>query len=106
MNYLRQFLIILAVTLIAELLGMLLPLPVPSSVYGILILLLLLLSGALRVEQVKDVSSFLIEIMPVMFIPAAAGLMESFGLLMPALPAYIVITVVSTAAVMAVCMVS
>ena len=53
-------------------------------------------------EQVKTVSSFLIEIMPVMFVPAAAGLMLSYHLLAPSIAAYAVITIVSTISVMVV----
>ena len=102
MNILRQFSIILLISLVGEALSFLIPLPIPASIYGILLLFLLLCTGALRVQSVKEVSSFLIAIMPVMFIPAGVGLMESFGLLLPALPAYAVITLVSTLAVMAV----
>lgn len=102
MKLLRQFSIIVLISLIGETLSQIIPLPIPASIYGILLLFLLLCTGALRPEAVKDVSSFLIEIMPVMFIPAGVGLMESAGLLLPALPAYIVITLVSTIAVMAV----
>ena len=102
MNILFQFSIILLISLAGEALSFLIPLPIPASIYGILLLFLLLCTGALRVESVKEVSSFLIAIMPVMFIPAGVGLMESFGLLLPALPAYAVITLVSTLAVRAV----
>ena len=102
MNILRQFSIILLISLVGEALSFLIPLPIPASIYGILLLFLLLCTGALRVESVKEVSSFLIAIMPIMFIPAGVGLLESFGLLLPALPAYAVITLVSTLAVMAV----
>ena len=102
MNILRQFSIILIISLIGEALSFLIPLPIPASIYGIALLFLLLCTGALRVESVRTVSSFLIAIMPVMFIPAGVGLMESFGLLLPALPAYIFITLFSTLAVMAV----
>ena len=102
MYYLRQFFIILAISLIGETLSFLIPLPIPASIYGILILLALLISGRLRLESVKDVSSFLITIMPVMFIPAAVGLMDSFSLLAGNLVAYVVILFVSTVAVMAV----
>ena len=102
MNILFQFSIILLISLVGEALSFLIPLPIPASIYGIALLFLLLCTGALRVESVKEVSSFLIAIMPVMFIPAGVGLMESFGLLLPALPAYAVITLVSTLAVMAV----
>lgn len=102
MKYLKQFSIIALIALAGETFNHLLPLPIPASIYGIVILLILLMSGMLKVDQVKDVSSFLIEIMPVMFIPAAVGLLESFGLLMPSLAAYAVIIFVSTVAVMAV----
>ena len=54
------------------------------------------------VSAVKDVSTFLLEIMPMLFIPAAAGLLEAWGILEPNLAAYIVITLVTTVAVMAV----
>lgn len=100
MKYLRQFFIILLISLIGEALHALLPLPVPASIYGIVILFVCLLSGLIRLEAVKEVSGFLIEIMPVMFIPAGVGLMESFGLLLPSLGAYAVIMVASTFAVM------
>lgn len=102
MHYLRQFMIISLISLVGEWLSFLIPLPIPASIYGIAILLLLLISGRLQVDEVKDVSSFLIAIMPVMFIPAAVGLMDSFSLLSDALIAYAVILVVSTVEVMAV----
>ena len=102
MKILRQFSIILLLSLVGEALSFLIPLPIPASIYGIVLLFLLLCTGALRVESIQSVSSFLIAVMPIMFIPAGVGLMTSFGLLLPALPAYVVITLVSTIAVMAV----
>ena len=102
MKFIRQFAIILAISLAGEALSFFLPLPVPAGIYGILLLLLLLTTGILKIGQIKEVSSFLIEIMPVMFIPAAAGLMQSYHLLAPSLAAYAVIIVVSTIAVMVV----
>lgn len=102
MRYLRQFSIILLFSLAGEALHALLPLPVPASIYGIVLLLACLMAGIVRVDAIREVSSFLIEIMPVMFIPAAVGLMESFGLLLPSLGAYLAIMAVSTFAVMAV----
>ena len=102
MRYLRQFSIILLFSLAGEALHALLPLPVPASIYGIVLLLACLMAGVVRVDAIREVSSFLIEIMPVMFLPAAVGLMESFGLLLPSLGAYLAIMAVSTFAVMAV----
>lgn len=102
MKLLKQFMIILSVALTGEMFSALIPLPIPASIYGVILMLALLISGLLNVEQVKTVSSFLIEIMPVMFVPAAAGLMQSYHLLAPSIAAYAVITIVSTIAVMAV----
>lgn len=100
MKYLRQFSIIALISLIGECLNHMIPLPIPASIYGIVILFTLLVSGVIKVSQIKEVSSFLIEIMTVIFLVPAVGLMESFSLLRPYLSAYVVIIVVSTAAVM------
>lgn len=102
MTYIRQFCIILLISLLGEIFNALLPFPIPAGIYGIVILFALLCLGIVRVEAVKDVSSFLIQIMQLMFIPAAAGLVDSFSLLRPFLGAYAVIIIVSTVAVMAV----
>lgn len=100
MQFLKQFMIICLIALIGEALSFLIPLPIPASIYGIMILFFLLASGLLKVESVKSVSTFLIAIMPVMFIPATVGLMDSFSLLAGSLAAYITILIVSTFVVM------
>lgn len=102
MRYLKQFSIILFISALGELLNYFLPLPVPASVYGMVLMLGALLSGILRVEQVHDAAAFLIEIMPVMFIPAGVGLLESWDVLAPIWLPVVVITVVTTVLVMAV----
>lgn len=102
MKYLRQFCIILIISFVGDLLHSVLPLPVPGSIYGILLLFALLKSGLLPLEAVKDTGKFLIEIMPVMFIPAAVGLVESWGVIGKSLGVYALVTVVSTILVMAV----
>lgn len=87
MKYIKQFGIILAVTCVGELLKYFIPLPIPGSIYGLVLLFLLLTFKVIRLEQVKEAGGFLIEIMPLMFIPAAAGLVTSWeqisGLLIP-----------------------
>lgn len=100
MKFLRQFLIIASISFAGEVLKYLIPLSIPASVYGLVILLVLLLTGVLKVEQVKEAADFLVEIMPVMFIPAAVGLLDSWGVLQPILLPVTVITVVTTVAVM------
>lgn len=102
LHYLKQFTIIVFISLLGEILSFFIPLPIPASIYGIAIMLALLMSGRLKAEAVKDASAFLIAVMPAMFIPSTVGLMDSFLLLQGSLAAYAVILVVSTVAVMAV----
>ena len=100
MKYLKQFLIILVISLIGELLNKLLPLPVPASIYGMVILFIGLLSGVIKLSSVKEAGSFLIEIMPVMFIPAGVGLMSSWLNLKPIIIPVSIITVAAIFTVM------
>jgi Putative effector of murein hydrolase LrgA len=100
MKYLKQFLIILVISLIGELLNKLLPLPVPASIYGMVILFIGLLSGVIKLSSVKEAGSFLIEIMPVMFIPAGVGLMSSWLNLKPIIIPVCIITVATIFTVM------
>lgn len=102
MKFLKQFGIILCISFIGEILHEVLPLPVPASIYGIVLLFLGLELKVISVSSVKEASSFLIEIMPVMFIPAAAGLIDSWQFMKAAWIPYAVITAVSTVVVMAV----
>ena len=102
MKYLKQMLIILSVSMMGELLHELLPLPVPASIYGIVGMFILLFTGLLKVDHVRETSAFLIEIMPVMFIPAAVGLINSWDVLKSSWLSYLTVTLVSTVAVMAV----
>lgn len=102
MKFLRQFMIILLLSFLGEVLKMFIPLPIPTSVYGLVLMLVCLMTGVLKTSQVKDAAFFLIEIMPVMFIPAAAGLIDSWKVLQPLLLPILVITVVITIFVMVV----
>lgn len=102
MRYLFQFGRILAFCFIGEVLHAVLPLPVPASVYGLLLLLLALCSGIVRPEQVRETGLFLTGIFPLLFVPAAAGVMELWAelgvMLLPAVIAIVPVTVLVFAA--------
>lgn len=102
MKYLRQFCIILFISLLGEILHTLIPLPIPASVYGLILMLLSLCTGILKLSQIEETADFLIEIMPVMFIPAAVGLLESWPALQPVWLPFLTITLLTTVIVMAV----
>ena len=102
MKYVRQFMLILMISFCGELLKCLLPLPIPASVYGFVLLFAGLMTGMIKLDMVKDAAKFLIEIMPLMFIPAGVGLMSSFSVLRPVLVPVCVITLVTVVTVMVV----
>ena len=102
MKYIREFGIIIVISLIGELLNYLIPLPIPSSIYGLVIMFLCLHFKIVKVADVKKTAVFLIEIMPLMFSPAAVGIIESWDIIKPNVIAYAIITIVSTVLVMAV----
>ena len=102
MKYLKQFGIIVIISFIGELFHYLIPLPIPASIYGIVLLLLCLEFKIIPLKAVKDTGKLLIEIMPIMFIPAAAGIINVWNIIKPSWAQYLTIMVVSTILVMGV----
>ena len=102
MGHLKGISIIFGITMAGEFLNFLLPLPVPAGVYGLFILLILLCAGAVKEAEVSGVGDFFLDTMPLMFIPAGAGLMNSVDEAKAILVPLTVISVVSTLFVMAV----
>lgn len=102
MKHIFRLAVILAVSLLGELLNALIPLPIPGSIYGLVLMLIGLCTGLIPLEKVQTTGRFLIDIMPVMFIPAAAGLIDSWSAVRPMLVPALVIMVVSTFVVMGV----
>ncbi len=102
MKYLSQITIIAAVSFIGELLAYLVPLPVPGSIYGLVIMLFLLLSGIVKLGQVKSTGDFLITLMPVMFVGPTVGLMDKFEACRDFIVPILICVTIGTVAVMAV----
>ena len=96
-KYLFQFARILVFCFLGEILHAVLPLPLPSSIYGLILLLLALRLKVIRMEDVKEVGLFLTGIFPLLFVPAAAGVMELWAemgsMLLPILLAIFPVTV-------------
>lgn len=96
-KYLFQFTRILAFCFLGEILHAVLPLPIPASIYGLILLLLALRLKVVRLEDVKEVGLFLTGIFPLLFVPAAAGVMELWAemgsMLLPILLAIFPVTV-------------
>lgn len=100
MKFMKQFGIILFITFLGEVLKAVIPLPIPASIYGLMLMLIALMTGIVKTEDVKQAGRFLIEVMPMMFIPAAVGIIAAWPVLEPILGSVVIITIVSTVLVM------
>jgi len=102
MKYLHQALIIIAVTFFSEILKVILPFPFPASIYGLILMLILLILKVIRLPQVKAVSDWLLSLMPVMFVGPTVALIVTFDEYKSFLLPLLIVATVTTVIVMAV----
>lgn len=102
MKYLKQLAIILAFSWSGELLNAWIPLPVPAAIYGMVLLLACLWGKLLKVEDVKEAGSFLVSLLPVLFVVPAVGLLGCWDLIRENLLPIVLILIVSTVVTFAV----
>lgn len=102
MKYIKQFAVIALMTFLGEVLNLVLPLPVPASIYGMILLFLSLQTGILKLSQIEDAADFMLGVMPIFFISPTVSLMSSIGVIKDSLLGVVVTCVVSTAVMMVV----
>ena len=101
MKYMKQIGLIATISFISELLHYFLPLPIPASVYGMVILFVSLCLGIIKLPQVEDVADWMLSIMPIFFIAPSVGLINSFDSIKGQVLALVTICFVSTVVVTA-----
>ena len=102
MNYIKQILIILAFSMVGEVLQRVIPLPVPAAIYGFILLFLALCTGLLKEGHIAETADFLIRIMSVLFVAPAVNLLSYFDLIAANWVSIVTIILVSTFCVFAV----
>lgn len=102
MKYLNQFLIIMSISFLGELLNQVIPLPVPASIYGLILMLIALSTKIIPLEKVETVGNFMLDIMPIMFIPGGVGLLTAWDSMQKMIIPFTVITILTTVIVMVV----
>ena len=102
MKYFKQFGIIAGVSFAGELLYALLPFPIPASVYGLVLMTILLLTKVIKLDMVEETADFLISVMAIFFVPSSVGLMNSFDVMKGSILQLFFMCVVSTIVVTAV----
>ena len=93
-KYIKQICIILTICFIAELMEYFIPLPVAASIYGLVLMLLALVTKLIPLKEVEDVADFLTANMAILFIPPTVGIMASVEEMKKMLLPLVVISVV------------
>ncbi|MCW0481733.1 CidA/LrgA family protein [Gaoshiqia sediminis] len=78
MKIFKQLLVILGLSFGGELLSNLFNLPIPGSITGMILLLILLLMGVIKERHIAETSDFLLGNMGFFFIPAGVGILVSY----------------------------
>lgn len=96
MSIIMQVGIIFGLCFIGNVVASIMPIPIPGSIIGMGLMLILLGTKFLKVKQVEDVSGFLLRNMAFFFIPAGVSIMESFSVIKDKIGVLLLICVLTT----------
>lgn len=100
MKYVKQLMIILIFSFIGDILNHIIPLPIPASIYGMVLLFIALSTKIIKLDQVETTAEFLLSIMLIFFVPASVGIMDTFFAYKSSMLSIIIIVIISTIIVM------
>ncbi|WP_140456781.1 CidA/LrgA family protein [Priestia megaterium] len=96
-----QIAILYAFSMIGEAVHHMLHLPIPGSIIGLILMLICLMCKIVPIKAIEDGASFLLSFLPLLFIPAMAGVMNYPSLLSSSGAVLFLIIVLSTIVTMA-----
>jgi holin-like protein len=96
MKYIRQFAIIMLFSFLGEICHLVIPLPIPASIYGMVLLFICLALKVLTVEAIKETGTFLVGLLPLLFVVPTVGLMGYWELIQGNLLQIAIVIVVTT----------
>lgn len=96
MKQLKQLLIIILFTLLGTFIANLIPINIPGSVVGLVMLYVALEIKLIKLDQIKETGDWLKNNMAFLFVPLSVGLMNDFGILKANLLNLTIIMIVST----------
>lgn len=102
MKYIKQIMIIMLFSFIGEVLNYYIPLSIPASIYGMVLLFIALKINIVKIEQIEETAEYLLSIMLIFFIPASVGIMDTFFEYKQSMLPIIVIVFISTILVISV----
>ncbi|MGS4344740.1 CidA/LrgA family protein [Myroides odoratus] len=96
MNVVKQVAVIFGCLAFGELIIYLTDIKLPSSIIGLITLWILLQTKVVRVQQIQDISGFLMRNMGIFFVPPCVAMLNYFDLLQASFVPLIVATLLST----------
>ena len=102
LKYIKQICIILGICLLAELMEYFIPLPIAASIYGLVLMLIALMTKIVPLKEVEDVADFLTGNIAILFIPPTVGIMASVEEIKQILIPLLVICISTTLLIMGV----
>lgn len=85
MKHVKQFLLILTFSAMGEVLHSWIPLPIPASVYGLVLLFLSLQFRLVKAEAIQETGDWMISLMPVFFVAPGVNILACWDILAPKL---------------------
>ena len=101
MKLFRESIIIIGIYLLGQVVSNVLSLPVPGNILGMLILLVLLFTKVIKLEQIETISNFFLDHLAFFFIPAGVGLMNSAGIIKDSWLRLIFVCIITTIIIIA-----
>ena len=102
MKLLREMLLVLAIYFVGDFISKGLHLPLPGNILGMIILLILLCTKIVKVENVDNISTFLLDHLAFLFIPAGVGVLNAMNVLNGNITKLLIVVITSTMVIMAV----
>ena len=102
MKFVKQFFLIALFSMVGELLNYFIPLPIPASIYGLVLMFFALHFKICPVSAVKETGDFLLGVMPIFFISPAIALLANIEVLKSHWHFFLLLGVLSTFVVMVV----
>lgn len=75
----------------------LIPLPIPASVYGLVLLFLALCLKLVKLEQIREAGGFLTSLLPLLFVSPTVGIVDCWGMIRSDIVTILLLLVASTA---------
>lgn len=80
-NFFHQVIVISVILLISKIIESFMPIPMPASVIGLVLLFICLCTGIVKLGQVERVGTALTDNIGLLFVPAGISVVKSLGLI-------------------------